>query len=124
MSTTSVFDATRAGQVLMWAPEGAGDFADLAWVIGGVLGNGAGVRGLDVHRAADGSLFGYVTAENARYVREVAAALGWRVYESGDTYCDSWGLLGEVHVEVTWLAPSANEAPSIASVLVDEEAGS
>ncbi len=123
--TAKACDATRAGQVLMRAPEGAGDFSDLVWVIASVLGNRAGVRGVDVQRAVDGgSLSGYVTAENAQYVRDVAAALGWRLYELDGTYCNTWGMLGETQVDVTWLTPRAADGASESPQLGDEEAGS
>lgn len=102
-------DAARAGQVLMWQPQGAGDFADLAWVLAEVLGNGAAVTGLDVSRAASGALFGRVRCDNPGYVRDAASRLGWHLYEPDDTYANAWGQVGDMVVDLVWLAAKPDD---------------
>lgn len=112
----SFSDAEQAGQVLMWSPEGAGDFADIAWVIAGLLGNGAGVRGLDVHRSLDGdALHADVSATSAAYVAAVAAGHGWRLYAPDDTYPNTYGAVGEILVNVTWLSPDRAAVTEVSS---------
>ncbi|MGB8384618.1 MAG: hypothetical protein WCG47_25820, partial [Dermatophilaceae bacterium] len=56
-----------SGGVLCWPPDGAGDFAEVAWVAAEALGNGTGVRSLQVsvHR---GRVSALVYATNAGYV--------------------------------------------------------
>ena len=46
MSAVSVL--AGMGSTVPWPPQGAGDFADVAWVVAQALGNGAGVRRLNV----------------------------------------------------------------------------
>ena len=67
MTTPTSAPALPAGSVLLWPPQGAGDFADLAWVIAEALGNGPGVRGLDVSRRGDG-LYARVWTTGPEYV--------------------------------------------------------
>ena len=67
--------------VLPWPAEGVGDFADVAWLLVQALGNGPGVRGLEIRRSETGGTHAYLTTTKPEYVREVAAAFGWEVYE-------------------------------------------
>ena len=97
--------ALPAGSVLLWPPQGAGDFADLAWVIAEALGNGPGVRGLDVSR---GKATGCTRAcgRPARSMwRSVAAAFGWEVYVPDPAYATTWGEVAGVNLSVSWVAP-------------------
>jgi hypothetical protein len=121
MTATKAIDATRAGQVLIWAPEGVGDFADLAWVLAETLGNGSGVHGLDVHRGQDGhSLFAQVKCDSPAYVRDVAARLGWHLFVSR-SYATAVGRVGDVLVEAVWILPHDSDAAP--QIVKDEEAG-
>ncbi len=104
MTTPTSAPALPAGSVLLWPPQGAGDFADLAWVIGEALGNGPGVRGLDVSRRRDG-LYARVWTTGPEYVASVAAAFGWEVYAPDPAYATTWGRVGGVKVSVSWVAP-------------------
>ena len=95
-----------AGEVSAPAPpEGAGDFADVAWVVAQALGNGAGVRGLEVHRGETGALCAYVRATNPAYVRAVAASFGWSLYEPDGYYANASGDLGELRVSGLFVDP-------------------
>lgn len=98
-----------SGPVLAWPPEGAGDFADVAWLVAKALGNGAGVRGLEVERLA-GRVRLFVTATEETYVREVAAQRGWSLYHRDGRYAISTGTLGGVTVTVSWTLPPPAEA--------------
>lgn len=115
----SFADATAAGQVLMWAPEGAGDFADVAWVIAGVLGNGAGVHSVEVQRLDNGSMYATVRVNGREHVRQAAEEHGWRLYAPDDSYATATSMLGEIHLGVIWLAPKDDESESGTSQLID-----
>lgn len=103
--------SVQAGQGLMVGevslpstPEGAGDFADVAWVVAQALGNGPGVRGLDVHRGETGNLYAYVRATNPAFVRAVAASsFGWTLFEPDECYANASGTLGELRVSVSFV---------------------
>lgn len=107
---TSVASPRRIalGQMLSWPPEGAGDFADVAWVVAQALGNGAGVRGLEVRRFPSGVSV-HVTTTSPEYVRSAAAGFGWELYEPDPSYANTWGEIGEVRVDVTWIEPAADD---------------
>ena len=99
------------GRVFGWPPEGAGDFADVAWVVAEALGNGSGVRGLDVTLWPSGvSLHVYTTGPE--YVRSMAAGFGWELYEPDATYATSYGQLGKVRVNIVWIAPRPDDPDS------------
>jgi hypothetical protein len=106
MTTASTAGGALAGSVLMWPPEGVGDFADLAWVIAEALGNRAGVRGLDVHQGEE-RLHARVQANDPEYVAAVAADHGWDVYAPDESYAATSGVLADVIVGVYWLAPTS-----------------
>jgi hypothetical protein len=113
MTTASTGAGMPAGSVLLWPPEGAGDFADLAWVIAEALGNRAGVRGLNVHQGEE-RLFASVRASDPEYVAAVAADHGWDVYAPDESYVATSGVLADVIVGVYWLDPGsqAGEEPA------------
>ncbi len=85
------------------APAGVGDFAEVAWIVAQALGNGPGVRGLDVHRGETGTLYAYVRASNPSFVRGVAAAFGWSLYDPDGHYVNASGRLGELRVSVSFV---------------------
>lgn len=104
MITPTSAPALPAGSALLWPPKGAGDFADLAWVVGEALGNGPGVRGLDVFSRRD-VLYARVWSSGPEYVASLAAQFGWEVYVPDAAYATTWGLLAGVKVSVSWVAP-------------------
>jgi len=111
MSTPASAPNLPEGSVVLWPPQGAGDFADLAWVIGEALGNGPGVCGLDVHQSRDPEgLFAYVRTTGSEYVRSVAAAFGWDVYEPDAGYAHTSGVLAGVLLSVTWMRPDPSRS--------------
>ena len=73
------------------------------------MGNGAGVRGLEVERRA-GRVRLFLTCTGAAYVREVAAQHGWALYHREGRYAISTGTLGGVTVTVNWTLPPPAEA--------------
>ena len=99
----TALDAGEVTAVLPWPAEGVGDFADVAWVLAQAFGNGPGVRGVEIRRAESGGTHAYLTVTNPRYVRDVAAAFGWEVYEPDETYANATGRLGEVLVSVSFV---------------------
>ena len=104
MTTPTSAPALPTGSVLLWPPQGAGDFADLAWVIGEALGNGPGVRGLDVSRGRDG-LYARVWTTRPEYVAAVGAAFGWEAVRAGPGVRHHLGRGGGVNMSVSWVAP-------------------
>ncbi len=66
------------GRIVRWPPRGAGDFADVAWIVADALGNGEGVRAVEVHRHPTRTRV-VVRVEDAGYVRRVAAEQGWQL---------------------------------------------
>lgn len=113
-TTASFADSTAAGQVLMWAPEGAGALADVAWVIAGVLGNAAGVRTVEVQLLDSGSVYATVRVNDREYVRRACEVHGWRLYAPDDSYATASTMLGEIHLAVTWLAPKERADTGVA----------
>lgn len=112
MTMPALAPALPTGSVLLWRPQGARDFADLAWVIAEALGNGPGVRGLDVSRGKAG-LYARVWTTRPEYVAAVAAAFGWELYSPDPAYATTWGEVAGVNLSVSWLAPGPDpvEAP-------------
>lgn len=109
MSTSTSVPGLPAGSVLLWPPQGAGDFADLAWVVAEALGNGPGVRGLDVSRARNrDGLSAHVWTTGPEYVMSVAGAFGWEVYAPDLAYATTWGGVAGVTVNVSWVAADQN----------------
>lgn len=119
MTGIDLADTGRAGQVLLWAPEGAGDFVDVAWVIAEVVGNGPGVRGMWTHSSASGQLHVDLQAANREYVFSCATHLNAETWESKDcasTWCDVHGI----SVRVTWVDQVASgEGPGLAETGAD-----
>ena len=96
-------DADHVGQVLCWSPRVVSDFADLARAVGQLLGDGVGVRGIDVHRAADGSgVFVYVAADTVEYVEQAAATHHLHLHRAFG-YASAWGQFGEAYLTLTWI---------------------
>lgn len=108
MSSTEPAEVVSA-PVLAWPPEGAGDFADVAWLVATALGNNPGVRGLEVEWRA-GRVRVFLTVAGAAYVREVATRHGWVLYHREGWYAISTGTLGGVTVTVNWTLPPPAEA--------------
>lgn len=90
---------------LPWDPQGAGDFADMAWVVAQAFGNGAGVDGLQVSRSQAGYLHVFVAATGPEYVRAIAARFGWDAVDAGRPgwYLATSGTLGQLLVSVSWV---------------------
>ncbi len=84
-------------------PKGAGDFAEVAWIVAQALGNGPGVRGLDVHRGETRNLYAYVRATDRAYVWAAAAAFGWSLYDPDGDFVNASGRLGELRVSVSFV---------------------
>ncbi len=42
----------------------------------------------------------------------MAAGFGWELYEPDATYATTYGQLGEVRVNVTWIAPRPDDPES------------
>ena len=80
MSAVSVL--AGMGSTVPWPPQGAGDFADVAWVVAQALGNGAGVRRLSVSHTGR-RVFVDVGVTSPGFVVEVAARLGWSLSSGG-----------------------------------------
>lgn len=74
---------------LLSPPEGVGDFAEVAWVVAQALGNGAGVRGLDVHRGETGAPVRLrPRPRTPRTSGPVAASFGWSLFEPDEDYAN------------------------------------
>lgn len=100
------------GSTVPWPPQGAGDFADVAWVVAQALGNGAGVRRLSVSHTGR-RVFVDVGVTSPGFVVEVAARLGWSLSSAnGEHYANCHGPLGSLVVDVTWLADKHNATGS------------
>lgn len=108
MMSPSVLHEASPRRVFGWPPEGAGDFADVACLVAEALGNASGVRGLDVTLWPSGvSVHVYTTGPE--YVRSMAASFGWELYEPDAAYATTYGELGDVRVNVTWIAPRSDD---------------
>jgi hypothetical protein len=110
---SAVAELAGMGSTVPWPPEGAGDFADVAWVVAQALGNGPGVRRLMVSHTGRG-VFVDVGVTSPGFVVEVAARFGWSLSSAnGEHYANCHGPLGSLVVDVTWLAdkPNATDEP-------------
>ncbi len=90
-----------AGAGLCWPPVGVGDFADVAWFLAGVLGNAAGVAGLEVYRHED-HLYASVSAESREIVEQLGARPGWELWGSPGGQASASGVEGGVRVRASW----------------------
>ena len=99
----TALDRGEVTAVLPWPAEGVGDFADVAWVLAQAFGNGPGVRGVEIRRLETGGTHAYLTTTGPEYVRAVAAAFGWSLYEPDHGYANASGRLGEVLVSVSFV---------------------
>ena len=90
-----------------WLPEGAGDFADVAWIVAAAVGNGPGVRGLSMSHRTGGPVFADLTATTPELVHDLADRLGLSLSSANDDrYMEAHGPLGSVTLSVAWLAPA------------------
>ena len=92
---------------LPWDPQGAGDFADMAWVVAQAFGNGPGVEEVQASRSQAGHLHVFVAAAGREYVRAIAARFGWEAVDAGrpEWYLAASGTLGQLLVSVSWVGP-------------------
>ncbi|WP_152185548.1 hypothetical protein [Segeticoccus rhizosphaerae] len=110
MSAVSVL--AGMGSTVPWPPQGAGDFADVAWVVAQALGNGPGVRRLNMSPTGR-RVFVEVTVTSPGFVSETAARLGWSLSSANDDhYANCHGPLGSLVVDVTWLADKDSSTAS------------
>lgn len=119
--TAGTFPGSVAG--LCWPPCGVGDFADVAWVLAGHLGNAPGVSGLEVYRCED-RLYAAVTAENRELV---GSRPGWDLWSTARGNACADGDVGGVRVRVTWISPEYMAAVRASTALAPvrvEAAGS
>lgn len=95
-----------------WEPQGAGDFADMAWVVAQAFGNGHGVDGLQASRSQAGHLHVSVAAAGPEYVRGIATRFGWDAVDAGrpGRYLATSGTLGQLLVSVSWVGPRPDDA--------------
>lgn len=93
-------------------PQGAGDFADVAWVVAQAFGNGPGVDGLQASRSQAGHLHVFVAATGPEYVRAIALRFGWDAVDAGRPgwYLATSGTLGQLLVSVTWVGSRPDPA--------------
>ncbi len=107
---TSAEPVAGPGVVLPWLPAGAGDFADVAWVVAAAVGNGPGVRALSVSHRTGGLVYADLTVTSPDLVRDLADRLGLGYSSANDeTYVEAHGPLGSVTLSVAWLAPRPRE---------------
>ncbi|GEM_PF-6725665 len=110
MITGATEQETGLGVVLPWPPAGAGDFADVAWVVAAAVGNGPGVRGLSMSYRSGGLVYADLTVTSPDLVRDLADRLGLGYSTANDEgYVEAHGPVGSVTLSVAWLAPRARE---------------
>lgn len=100
--TAGTFPGSAAG--LWWPPCGVGDFADVAWILAGHLGNAPGVSGLQVYRYED-RLYATVTADNRELVELLGSRPGWEQWSTARGRAWANGDVGGIRVRVTWISP-------------------
>lgn len=98
--------------LLPWDPQGAGDFADMAWVVAQAFGNGPGVDGLQSSRSQTGHMHVFVAATGPECVRAIALRFGWDAVDAGRPgwYLATSGTLGQLLVSVSWVGSRPDPA--------------